>query len=58
MILNFSSAYHHLLGVEKLQVCTHMPILYNARDRTQSLAHARQTLYQLIIPLAQIILYI
>lgn len=46
-----SLGYREIAGVYPL------PVLYNTRDRTQSLAHARQTLYPLIIPLAQIILY-
>lgn len=42
-------------GRQEMQVCTPMPVLYDARDRTQSLDFARQTLYQLTIPPAQII---
>lgn len=45
------------LGAERLQLCTPMPILYDARDRTQSLVHARPTLYQLTLPPAQVVLY-
>lgn len=38
------------LGAERLQLCISMPVLYDARDRTQSLVHARPTLYQLTTP--------